>query len=388
MSQQKTTFLDAAIKVIDYGHESGKDKSEWNSSPNNIKTLIISPDGIAVRLFLGAMQRQFLSSLKYSEGSPAPIVSILAKPRVCKNIEEIVFVVNSSERSITLSESEYDCSSLLVGWTGSGWDAVKSRYPRLKQIVIINNIVFSAVLSLPNEKNKFYSDIFKDSGLAGQYKVINVNSDWWKKAETTGYGSAMENGIDERLRNYFSKDLQKRQELNKQSKIQERTQERLGSTIDEYKTLRSVVDTQWKLLRYLKSSEYNSFANTEVISRIKPITIKAVKSCGDKVTDKPKFTNIVESESSDSETIKINIDSLQKFILSNYKIVCHFILSSLTDDLNKGTAIACGLYKDVDFKVIGGSETDNKIYTVDFAEKFNDSAKHYIDKLFITSKEA
>ena len=121
MSQQKTTFLDAAIKVIDYGHESGKDKSEWNSSPNNIKTLIISPDGIALRLFLGAMQRQFLSSLKYSEGSPAPIVSILAKPRVCKNIEEIVFVVNSSERSITLSESEYDCSSLLVGWTGSGW---------------------------------------------------------------------------------------------------------------------------------------------------------------------------------------------------------------------------------------------------------------------------
>ena len=119
-------------------------------SPNNIKRLIISPDGVGVQLFLGAsiyIDPFNVEKAKacFSHQEYVPMISVLGgkrgQSRVCSHIQEVVYCLKGIN-GLTLRKEEQEFRSILSSVADTSqaelFKAINARFSRLNYITMAN----------------------------------------------------------------------------------------------------------------------------------------------------------------------------------------------------------------------------------------------------------
>lgn len=116
------------------------------TSPNNIRRLIIAPDGVWLQYNLGGVMKYDIGVKEYklrlvggAKGAShwRPLIYLLTRPRVAVGLEEIVFLRGRDGREVPMCER--DLGYLVLGfkdWRGrSESDLIRARFGRLRGIV-------------------------------------------------------------------------------------------------------------------------------------------------------------------------------------------------------------------------------------------------------------
>lgn len=257
-------------------------------SPNNIRRLIISPDGVIVQYHTTKdMKINNIITSKafepkkvikcFSSKNYIPMLQALKSDRICSAIEEIILIKYSTQNEIqrNLPEAEYNLASLGIG-NVSGIEGLRRRYARLYSISIINEFNIARFATLSEEmKSKTYiiSEILEERFNLYVSKVF-VNSENWSTSKPNlqplgvdgkGYIADKSDGS---LGVYFSKlinDIKEAQKTEIIRKFENRRakKEELASE----KELKTIVNA----LKLIETSmrAYRSFSDVAKIERIK-----------------------------------------------------------------------------------------------------------------------
>lgn len=261
---------DIALSKVQFSRDTTK------FSPNNVRRLFISGDGVIVQFFVntgsGYTNTGLFNPTKafncFCAKDFKPIIQCLTD-LVCSNIEEIVFCTKS-QNDVSLNQSELNLTAILKGYTGAmSTDLSKSllgRFVRLRSVTFFDGTL-SQVTSVEktesfNGYDKMFADCLQNASLC-RMQLLD-NKDWYKskrlrpqhylldgKGRLLGYFERVQNLIEERL---------------KSNKISEINSERLGKKAE---TIKSYDDLASRLLccirRYIYCSEKTSFDATKLL---------------------------------------------------------------------------------------------------------------------------
>lgn len=227
-------------------------------SPNNIKTVVISTEGVLVRLhrpYIGSLNKgclrlsnrviyyQFTPLRLFkpdSNGQPElgkSILEMLVKPLVCASVEEIVFLTGvANEVSIQfvdlMRSHDFNIEKLTLGYKKSGniHDDIKNRFGRLREIAQVNLNFFSLINTYRVnreviEKSNFLLDSMRSLVITSE----KYNEDWYN-------GINLQLGtyfMDSELKNYFDGIRIKYTKEDKLEKIKEAESKKYSKDIQE-----------------------------------------------------------------------------------------------------------------------------------------------------------
>lgn len=243
----------ASSSVGTYCYDIALSKVQFSSdtnqfSPNNVRRLFISGDGVLVQLFVntgtGIYKKGFFNPSKafdcFCDKGYKPIVQCLVD-LVCSNLEEIVFCTQS-QSGTKLNQAELNLTALLKGYSGSlNPDLAKSllgRFPRLREITMFNGTIEGVVEISGSETFRDYSKPFSDC--ISDKKLLYVqtlsNAEWYKhhRLRPQHYMLDIQGG---KLSTYFEKVKSKLESSDKESRIAEMNAKRFGEkqkTVDTY----------------------------------------------------------------------------------------------------------------------------------------------------------
>jgi hypothetical protein len=156
-----------AVKDIGYSSlEALVNYSGTNYSPNNIRRIIISPEGVGVFYFVGkkAELKEFplLTYMQYLKGtSPKdfkPMLSVLYSGKQLTSVEEIIILPMGSNGASVLHPDEYSIRTIVGNRGASSYEGCKNSYKRLRYISIIQNVTFKQFLgAIRGNKEDFIS---------------------------------------------------------------------------------------------------------------------------------------------------------------------------------------------------------------------------------------
>lgn len=199
-----STVYNKVLSLVDYCGDIARNiktgvTAEYNPifSPNNIRRLILSPDGAMVYYHvgvgLGLRKIEYLNPkmVEYVQNLEdyTPMTAVLYADRVCSSIEEVIILTRSSNGSTSLTYRELDFQSLLKNYKGNGADLedmIKSRYKRLYAYVVADMTLEDFMNSLKTVKDSSYTQLAKQDFLAdATIHVFNENwSEHWGSAAT------------------------------------------------------------------------------------------------------------------------------------------------------------------------------------------------------------
>lgn len=227
-------------------------------SPNNIKTVVISTEGILVRLhrpYTGSLNKgcmRLSNTIMYYQFTPLKlykpdangqpdlgksILEMLVKPLVCASIEEIVFlngVANDvSVQFVDLMMShDFDVSKLLLGYkkTANTHEDLKARFARLHEIAQVNLNFYSLINTYRVnremiEKSNFLLDAMRSRVVTSE----KFNEDWYNGINlqpSTYY-------LDNELKGYFEGIKTKYAKEDKLEKIKDAEAKKFAKDIQE-----------------------------------------------------------------------------------------------------------------------------------------------------------
>lgn len=227
-------------------------------SPNNIKTVVISTEGILVRLhrpYTGSLNKgcmRLSNTIMYYQFTPLKlykpdangqpdlgksILEMLVKPLVCASIEEIIFlngVANDvSVQFVDLMMShDFDVSKLLLGYkkTANTYEDLKARFARLHEIAQVNLNFYSLINTYRVnremiEKSNFLLDAMRSRVVASE----KFNEDWYNGINlqpSTYY-------LDNELKGYFEGIKTKYAKEDKLEKIKDAEAKKFAKNIQE-----------------------------------------------------------------------------------------------------------------------------------------------------------
>lgn len=249
---------DKIASLIDYrgdiarNSQSNDSPNQYHSdySPNNIKTVIISPDGVAVKYHCSVKGLPSFNMLRFqalalnkdeADLKYKPILNLLAE-RVCSSVEEIIIltdsVVSAFDTGLYLKES--DISGMLRGKALSSnnlTEEIKNRYGRLRYFTTLHGVVFENLIRLKDiRSSSFISDLDILNPYIRSKVVLNEEDEWWKH-----WGNQSVYRFDkEVLSPHFTKIKEKNESLLKASKIEAVRNERVSTEIKELNQLVSV----------------------------------------------------------------------------------------------------------------------------------------------------
>lgn len=134
-------------------------------SPNNIRAVVISPNGVLVRYHLPVNGRshaiaQFNERELYAEECEPkykPILRMLAHPLVCASVEEIIVLSSSLSGVVHQSYmNEIELRSMIQSYGGASSDlksSISGRFGRLRYYAVLN-INFNTFVG-------YYSNVIK-----------------------------------------------------------------------------------------------------------------------------------------------------------------------------------------------------------------------------------
>lgn len=208
-------------------------------SPNNVRRIFISGDGVMVQLFVntgtGKIKQGRFNPIKafdcFCDKNYKPVVQCLVD-LVCSNLEEIVFCT-STKSGIKLNQSELNLTALLKGYSGSlSPDLAQSllgRFPRLREIVMFSGTLQDVIDLSGSEVFRDYSKLFTDCYEDKKLFYIQSlnNKDWFKqyRLRPQHYVLDMKGG---KLSVYFDTVRSKLETKDKEDKIKEMNTQRFG----------------------------------------------------------------------------------------------------------------------------------------------------------------
>ena len=171
-------YYDKIISLIDYrGDIKRKKTSEYfqgyspDFSPNNIKRLVISPEGAIVQLHIAI---QGVKTVNYVILQPniyniistmedyIPMLNCLSEDRICASIEEVIIIPSSTSGAVQLNYVEQNVSGLIKNFRDNGekdvLELISNRYKRLRDFCIVSSN-FKTVLDYINKnRDSFVCD--------------------------------------------------------------------------------------------------------------------------------------------------------------------------------------------------------------------------------------
>lgn len=244
---------DMVSSLIDYRGDiaknikSGEKNYSDDFSPNNIKRLIISGDGIKldyhveisglkhkVKLFQDMAKQKVKACVELPDYKP--MLWAIAD-RVCSSIEEVI-ILTESESGVDLSK-ELNLEGLMSGRTSIGGNSLKDigqRYKRLAAFTIVKTDLQSYLadseLSNINRTKKLASDteFIKSRG-----NITKLKEDYWKYYGSTS--AYVFDGQDSRLNTYFRETIKEKEQEEKEEGINKLRRERLGTQLEETEKL-------------------------------------------------------------------------------------------------------------------------------------------------------
>jgi len=156
-------------------------------SPNNVKRIIISPDGVVVQFFTSMIlctkpfDTQKASSC-FSSADYVPIISVLGgkhgQSRVCSHIQEIVYCIKGIN-NLTLRQEELDFRSILSSAENVPqadlFALINMRFSRLSYITMADMTVTDLMRSVRDNLNDDFYFIGEDKAIQG-VRGTNVRS--------------------------------------------------------------------------------------------------------------------------------------------------------------------------------------------------------------------
>jgi hypothetical protein len=239
--------------------------NKW--SPNNLRRLIISPDGVVFQPFIttGTFFREPLGVVDFSseeaqrqlEKNPT-IVSVLYKDRVFSSIEEVVIIPKSPTKLVTLQAHEVKALQRKL-----------NSFKRLAYIIIVKDEVDLKEFVAKNLqclRDRYTPLAENENAVLGNHVAISVNKDWYKHTALRPQFYAMDEegkplsqyfkDVKEKLSNLDSKPLlvgKKDESENKSLKSVENEKKSFSESVKKLATYRSV---QVNIIKNSKMSDF------------------------------------------------------------------------------------------------------------------------------------
>ena len=363
MAQGKSdSVFDIIFSTIDYCGDMVRNMNSANEnrysasfSPNNIRLLVISPEGCLValhkRMDKGSVMQKRYSVQKYQSyimeqnmnpKGYQPLVSVLSHYRQCSNIEEVILLSKSSVPNVTLDGRELDVTNLVKGYHEQERDIatrVGSRYKRLAKFTVLD-MTFDMFLSyfrqLSSEYNthiKLISDLIPDNfknSLSTDLNTSPFSSSSSYRIEATYLPDKSGD-----LKNHFEsiiekwKKVHKEEEIKKTIKKEDSPHER--NILDMYLKLVDCCDLLAKYINKYPNYFYSvSMQKFPVLSLYASDTVKEVREKRGKTKDGKSYKldvicNISDSEGSSDD----NLGILNRGLYTLTGILTEFLLDNL-----------------------------------------------------------
>ena len=363
MAQGKSdSVFDIIFSTIDYCGDMVRNMNSANEnrysasfSPNNIRLLVISPEGCLValhkRMDKGSVMQKRYSVQKYQSyimeqnmnpKGYQPLVSVLSHYRQCSNIEEVILLSKSSVPNVTLDGRELDVTNLVKGYHEQERDIatrVGSRYKRLAKFTVLD-MTFDMFLSyfrqLSSEYNthiKLISDLIPDNFKNSLSTDLNTSPFSSSSSYRTEATYLPDKSGD--LKNYFEsiiekwKKFHKEEEIKKTIKKEDSPHER--NILDMYLKLVDCCDLLAKYINKYPNYFYSvSMQKFPVLSLYASDTVKEVREKRGKTKDGKSYKldvicNISDSEGSSDD----NLGILNRGLYTLTGILTEFLLDNL-----------------------------------------------------------
>lgn len=359
-----------ALNLVDYCGDIQKPSKSidekvyhQNFSPNNIRKLVFSPDGVLVFYHISTPSnpKQKFISLNPSilvrvqnNDNYVPIINVLSAERVCASVEEVIAVTTSNDGTVSLTNKELDFESLIKSYKGSSDSSdivskITSRYKRLYSFSIYNGNMASFMENIKTIKDSPTLLLSKQDFMSNS--VVRVfNEEWYKY-----YGSNAKyynlDRNDSPLNNHFKKVIEKIESDAKKAKVAKFTDSQVKELSPIFEDVLSKYKGIYDCINRLKHIEKNgvcSFIDTFDID-VYPVSLH---KCSLIEKEIPKYNiTLVEQQSNEASTIRDNIECLKsaynnmytklaicfldslKSIASNSKLAMRLIVADLDRDI-------------------------------------------------------
>lgn len=274
-------------------------------SPNNLRRIIISPDGVLLQYFTtsGAHTNKLLQPVVFKDrnkcsqcfidGKYKPIVSMLVGKRICSSLEEIIYLTKSSS-GLQLPETELRLQELVERSKVQSsekelLDNIGDRFVRLRALIFMDlsmQELTSDKEFSKNVKNPLFlfadDDYFKGKVI----KVYDIHkNDWWNhtRLRPQYYGLDAEGGS---LSTYFDRVKNIKQTEEHDNKLKSIKEKGVSEKIDKFRPALNEVESKCKLI-------YNYFKTIAGLSEIS-LAFPAEVSKDGWQTIRPDFKGVEE----------------------------------------------------------------------------------------------
>lgn len=297
-------------------------------SPNNIRRIVISPEGVGVFYYVEkrTIFKQFpLMSYVHATGQPdfKPMLKNLYANRQLTSIEEIVILTAGSNGQVMLHPDEYSIQTIMGKRGATSFEGCKQSYKRLRYITIINNVCISNLIRIINStKFEFISEI----DMLRNYSQINEiwgSNEYYKQNGISIKSREMYPAMDGaggKLVKYFENvRVQKENEIKSSAIANQKAEATKGLRADFdriYKDYTFAVSCNGRLLSLINKYGFNALTTQDTIITVVKADIK--KFSGMKVNE--KIVNLIDCNN-DKEALEFNIKSLKESIQRIYLLL-------------------------------------------------------------------
>lgn len=386
---------ESVFKLLDYRGDIAENKEYAKDfSPNNIKRVVISADGVLVQLHkkvsnygysIGNVCYNYVSfkpdTLRREQIEPKykPILSLFASKNIFSAVEEIILLSNPVNAGSGDINCENNVSYMVAGYNGQGdlQDKVKGRFRRLRYYTVMNTDWANFMLMLQRTRGQCLNvDYLSDSQLFAPIvsSKIELNTEETARTAITVNSTYV---FDVQLRAYFEGIKDGYLESKKKEKIdafkKERSSSKLKEANDCIKEYKNFIKVCQRYKKVIATVGTNGVVSQELLALhivFEPIYYY------DGICSVPESL-LVKGKSFD-EAVKENTENCKRVKLEVHNDMANILfkaIGSLCNSENQFTLASLINFEERTIKVPQESEpVANKLYSL-FDSKFE--GKHF-----------
>ena len=331
--------------------------SNW--TPNNVRRVVISPDGLLVNFHIVGYSYKKSCATKVFKRDEAekcfnnryytPMYKALTSGRVCSCIEEII-ILTQSENGLMLPNAEKNIPVI----------AEQHSLYRLYGIGIMNITMSEFINRYGSMLNDKYRLVLEDESTFKIQKKI-ITRDWWVcySLRPSYYSMDAEDG---KLSKHFNTVKEYRNTLDRKNKVKEIEDKKAKELIDKYRSKLEILDKTLYVALYVgavlnnkgnvKDSDCEILSDDNFINKFKTNFINIINSEGynlpsaykDILSNSTvmalKSYRFVFEDDNTEYNFSESFDYLRKFVVSIYTLLVNLVVS-IYSKLNSSYPISC-----------------------------------------------
>ena len=354
-------------------------------SPNNIKRLFISPDGVAVQFYTRTCGKKLLEvrlfknteitkvSQCFSMADYVPMLKVLTGERMCSSIEEIV-LCTGSKYNLRLPTNESNLTIINKGGN------IQNSFRRLRGILIANTDLLTLLNSIgvENLKDSLYQ-ISDDEKLS--YYVssrIDVLKDTWWKGSYLRPARYSLDAEGSSLANYFNKVIEDNEKQIKTKKLSAILDKEIGdvkSKIAMNNGLAKVIIKSCNMLKTVLQEEklyimYKGSIQGDIVNKLVTDIKGKNLSCTESALEIPDIDKTVKdlithsvvisnTRGSHKDDYNSMCELLKVVLTEGYTSLVSYCLDAITSALQTNEVITMHKIKDVQKSLLVPSQVSS-----------------------------